>query len=326
MNYTKDFNNITKMPGVYIIKNDTTNKVYIGSSNNICNRIKTHFSQLKLNKHFNDHLQSSYNKYGEGVFSFKILAILENSELLIIEQRLLDFYQSYNRKLGYNISKTASGVCMEGELNPFYGKQHSKETLKILQENSRKMFGSREIVCEQTDQVFVGVKEASRALNIPWHHITKFLLGKKRASVRGYTFKYLHETDQDIKVKNENLSKYNRVNAFMKILCENDGKIFSTCVEASKYYKISVKAIRKSANEYISVKKGLKFRLLEKQIHQKNRAVICLNNKKKYKNTKDAGEDLGIKYYKNIISAILRNGTCYGYQFIYAEDANASNI
>lgn len=320
MNYTKDFNNIMKMPGVYIIKNDATDKVYIGSSNNIYDRIKTHFSQLRLNKHFNDHLQFSYNKYGESVFSFKILAILENSELLIVEQRLLDFYQSYNRKFGYNISKTASGVCMAGELNGFYGKQHSKETLKILQENSRKMFGSREIVCEQTNQVFVGVKEASRALNIPWHCITKFLLGKQKALLCGYTFKYLYETDQDIKIKNENLSKYNRVNVFMKILCENDGKIFSTCVEASKYYKISAKKIRRSVHNNKHTKSGLKFVLLEKQVHKYHRKVICLNNQKIYKSIKDAGEDLGIKYYKNIRMAIARDGTCCGYKFKYVEN------
>lgn len=57
------------MIGIYkIIIN---NKLYIGSSLDIKNRIKQHKSDLKNNRHANPKLQNAYNKYHE--FKYEIL-------------------------------------------------------------------------------------------------------------------------------------------------------------------------------------------------------------------------------------------------------------
>lgn len=52
-----------KITGIYKITNSINNKIYIGSAINIYRRFVTHNHLLRNNKHFNSHLQSSWNKY-----------------------------------------------------------------------------------------------------------------------------------------------------------------------------------------------------------------------------------------------------------------------
>ena len=64
--------------GVYIIRNQINNKIYIGSSVvSFLKRILHHNAMLRNKKHKNSYLQSSYNKHGEENFIFEIL---ENCE------------------------------------------------------------------------------------------------------------------------------------------------------------------------------------------------------------------------------------------------------
>jgi hypothetical protein len=48
-------------PAVYQIRNETNNKIYIGSTTNYSNRIKQHILLLESNKHDNKHMQTDYN-------------------------------------------------------------------------------------------------------------------------------------------------------------------------------------------------------------------------------------------------------------------------
>jgi len=90
--------------GIYKIQNLINGKVYIGSTNCFRVRWNTHKSKLRINKHFNYHLQSSWNKYGEDIFRFEIVEFVTDLELLHIrEQVWIDTVKSYERKNGYNI-------------------------------------------------------------------------------------------------------------------------------------------------------------------------------------------------------------------------------
>ena len=51
--------------GIYMILNLINGKRYIGSSIDIYNRLHEHLHNLKNNKSHNNHLQNSWNKYGE---------------------------------------------------------------------------------------------------------------------------------------------------------------------------------------------------------------------------------------------------------------------
>ena len=130
--------------GIYKITNETTGKFYIGSSNDIKDRWREHTCCLRRNKHHSQHLQRSWNKYGEENFEFEIIELVEsNKELLPKEQGWMDKTQCYNRDIGYNVSKSATGVSLSGKLNGFYGKKHSSETRKHMSINHADAKGNK---------------------------------------------------------------------------------------------------------------------------------------------------------------------------------------
>jgi len=104
--------------GIYAIHNIISNKYYIGSSQCIRRRWNEHKSLLNRNKHGNQHLQYSYNKYGLDVFEFIILEECNINELLQRE----DYYRMEYSKLYelYDI-EIKSGA-------PMKGRKHSLKT------------------------------------------------------------------------------------------------------------------------------------------------------------------------------------------------------
>jgi len=100
----------TPISGIYQITNSINSKIYIGSSINLKQRFNDHKKLLRHDKHPNQHLQSSWVKYGESNFEFKILEIVNIELLLIKEQYYIDFFNSSNKKTGYNISKIAGNT------------------------------------------------------------------------------------------------------------------------------------------------------------------------------------------------------------------------
>jgi hypothetical protein len=91
-----------KISGIYSILNLINNKRYIGSAVSLNSRLKTHKHLLSGNKHFNSHLQSSWNKYGEDNFKFEIILECGLNELRDNEEFLIKKFNSNNVKYGYN--------------------------------------------------------------------------------------------------------------------------------------------------------------------------------------------------------------------------------
>lgn len=89
-----------KKIGIYIIRNIINKKVYIGQSVNMIDRFTGHLHYLRKNKHWNNGLQSLYNKYGEEVFNFSILEECAKDKLDNKEKWYIEYYNSY--KNGYN--------------------------------------------------------------------------------------------------------------------------------------------------------------------------------------------------------------------------------
>lgn len=94
--------------GIYMIRNTVNGKTYIGSSLCTNNRWRQHRQSLDKNNHKNPHLQSSWNKYGQGSFSFQVLeeTIADDQVLLDREAYWIDFYKSF--ETGYNLIKDPS--------------------------------------------------------------------------------------------------------------------------------------------------------------------------------------------------------------------------
>lgn len=91
-----------KVSGIYRITNLINNKVYIGQSLSVRKRLSNHKGKLRLGAHCNSHLQLSWNKYGEGNFSFTLLEGCSREELDSREAHWINFYNSLDRDHGYN--------------------------------------------------------------------------------------------------------------------------------------------------------------------------------------------------------------------------------
>ena len=100
-------NNIS---GIYCIKNKLNNKKYIGSSKSVYYRWKQcHFPDLKSNNHYNRHLQSAWNKYGECNFEFCVIEECRIEDLLKREGYWIEFHKSWERENGYNLTRIVDG-------------------------------------------------------------------------------------------------------------------------------------------------------------------------------------------------------------------------
>ena len=89
--------------GIYMIKCIANDKTYIGSSNDVMRRIKTHKRELKNGSHNNLLLQHEYNKYGADNFIFKIIdQNLEEDLLLAYEKCYMYLNHSMVKYKGYN--------------------------------------------------------------------------------------------------------------------------------------------------------------------------------------------------------------------------------
>lgn len=102
---TNNYKGNSSKIGVYSITNIINNKRYIGSTKSAFHTRKTkHINSLKLNKHFNVHLQNSYNKYGDNAFIFEILEVCENKDVEKKEAYYIKKYKSNLKLYGYNIA------------------------------------------------------------------------------------------------------------------------------------------------------------------------------------------------------------------------------
>ena len=92
-----------KVTGIYKITNLVNNKVYIGQSKRCDKRKYDHFRNLKNNKHCNDHLQKSYNKYGKENFKFEVIEKCKVESLVEKETYWINYYNSLDSNYGYNL-------------------------------------------------------------------------------------------------------------------------------------------------------------------------------------------------------------------------------
>lgn len=102
--------------GIYIIKNLTSLKLYVGSALNLYKRWSNHKSDLNKNKHPNFHLQRAWLKYGEIAFVFEVLEYCEKEKLIEREQFYIDTLKpeyNLNPKAGSNLGRKWSNEVKE---------------------------------------------------------------------------------------------------------------------------------------------------------------------------------------------------------------------
>lgn len=134
--------------GVYKITNLANDKFYIGSSKDLVQRERRHFSQLRNGTHVNRHLQRAFDKYGEQNFKFEVLEyVIDISTLLQREQHYIDSLDACNGSVGYNLSEKATNCVLTGEKHwthgkppesfAWYGKHHTEDEKRRIGESQK---------------------------------------------------------------------------------------------------------------------------------------------------------------------------------------------
>lgn len=129
-----------KNRGIYKIVNKCNNKYYVGRTNDFDKRWKKHKSDLNKNRHPNDMLQHSWNKYGENNFEF-IIVECSNDCLLRLEQKYLTIAENEQDKC-YNLNfnslygnDSLSEYSKEKIRNSLLGRKHTEETINKISES-----------------------------------------------------------------------------------------------------------------------------------------------------------------------------------------------
>lgn len=139
---------------IYSILNKVIGKIYVGQSINPKGRRSQHFSQLRGNYHPNNHLQNSFNKYGESAFEFMILENCDDEKLNDNEKWWIGYFDSMNDSKGYNLQsggdsnyevsdETKQKIKQNtphrsGKNHPMYGKKHSEKSIQKMREAHKK--------------------------------------------------------------------------------------------------------------------------------------------------------------------------------------------
>lgn len=89
--------------GIYSIRNTVSDRVYVGSSQNIGQRWYHHKHKLKRGNHHAKILQRSWNIHGPDAFLFEILEVVDGVDRLFErEQYWMDTLSSYGGDKGFN--------------------------------------------------------------------------------------------------------------------------------------------------------------------------------------------------------------------------------
>lgn len=153
--------------GIYCLFNTYNGKRYIGSSQDIYNRMHEHLHLLKRNKGHNQHLQNAWNKYGEDAFEFYVLEYCKPDVRFIREQWYITNLQpEYNltenvvANFGHPVSEEAKRKISEtlkkryaaGEIHT-YRQDHAQVPCKVYNIHTCECLGSFKCIREACDSI-----------------------------------------------------------------------------------------------------------------------------------------------------------------------------
>jgi group I intron endonuclease len=192
--------------GIYEIVNKINGHRYIGSSINIERRWSDHLYKLNNRRHENQILMKAWNKYGENLFQFNILAICPKESLLNFEQVFLnEEYHEYNIS-DYAHAPTLGKHLSEATKQKIRGYRHTEEAKKKMSLAKKGVRGG-----------FTGKHhtDESNAKNRLAHIGNKYCFGKKlseehKRKISEGLIGYKHTEETRQKLRNKKISEETR--------------------------------------------------------------------------------------------------------------------
>ena len=136
--------------GIYMIRNKINDKVYIGQSIHIQNRLDGHKRELRKGRHDSRHLQFAWDKYGEENFEFLSICECRKEKLNEMEQYYILCFESYLSDFGYNTSLGGQSSLMREETRIKIGNSVRGKRMvfmvNITQKNRRSSRANKEVV------------------------------------------------------------------------------------------------------------------------------------------------------------------------------------
>jgi hypothetical protein len=251
------------LPGVYMVLCLENNKRYYGQSGNVSGRLSAHKSRLRAGTHEVKKLQDDFNTYGEVGFEFTPIWMKKDStptqRLAIEAENIARFHEiCYNRILTPD---------RKGSNNPFFGRRHSPETLKIMSrvkcENNKDNIPEG-LAINLNGTIYPSMAEASRKTNHSRDTIRRWLRDPKKTNCVPVDLSPPENADQSSedgpkrpegKNPKENLNK----NAGIAKKVSIYGETFESMSAAARHRNCSsaniARLIRKNPNECFFVDK-----------------------------------------------------------------------
>lgn len=312
---------------IYIIKNKINNKVYIGQTiRTIGERWAGHRCDC-LSGRKDTALYNAMKKYG--IDNFYIELIEEDIPYEVLDKKEIEYIKKYNSVSpnGYNISLGGQSYKTEeerslmrervlgknnpmygayGESNPFYSKQHSEETKRIISLKSKKYYSNltqkeKEDNAKRLDearikmiQMYGGGFKGNKHSEDSKKRISQKLKGKKFSEEHNRKISE-NSPNKRCVVMLDKKGNYIRDFESITIACQyiKDNNIHNN----PKQGEISTVCLgnKNTAYGYIWIYKELYDESEEYNSRSKGREVICLNNSRIFKSATLACEEYGIK-------------------------------
>lgn len=108
------------MDCIYVLRNNKTNRSYVGRTYHPNKRFRQHMNLLKARTHPNNLMQYDFERFGVDSFEFEVVLEKENLGRTYAEGEWMKKLKTYDPRYGYNFN------------DPYFRKNGNKPTINLI--------------------------------------------------------------------------------------------------------------------------------------------------------------------------------------------------